>query len=111
MKEVQGEAKAALAKVQENMKKYADRHRLETVEYKVRDLVLLSTKDLKWQMIGQRSKKLTERFVEPYKVKVVISSNAVCHDLPWTGLCASGAGSCHQVTAVGAYSDTFRKVL
>jgi len=48
MKEVQGEAKAALAKAQENMKKYANRHRSEAVEYKVRDLVLLSTKDLKW---------------------------------------------------------------
>jgi len=47
MKKVQEEAKAALAKVQEDMKKYADRHRSETVEYKVRDLVLLSTKDLK----------------------------------------------------------------
>jgi len=59
------------------MKKYADRHRLEAVKYKVRDLVLLSTKDLKWQMIGQRSKKLTERFAGPYKVKAIISSNAV----------------------------------
>jgi len=47
MKEIQGEAKAALAKVQEDMKKYADRHRSEAVEYKVGDLVLLSTKDLK----------------------------------------------------------------
>ena len=53
MKEVQGEAKAALAKAQENMKKYANRHRSEAVEYKVGDLVLLSTKDLKWKMIGQ----------------------------------------------------------
>jgi len=67
MKEVQGEARAALAKAQEDMRKYADRHRLEAVEYKVGDLVLLSTKDLKWQMIGRRSEKLTERFVGPYK--------------------------------------------
>jgi len=49
IKEIQGEAKAALTKVQEDIKKYADRHRSEAVEYKVRDLVLLSTK---WQMIG-----------------------------------------------------------
>jgi len=47
MKGVQEEAKAALAKAQEDMKKYADRHRSEAVEYKVGDLVLLSTKDLK----------------------------------------------------------------
>ena len=52
MKEIQEEAKAALAKAQDDMKKYANRHRLEAVEYKVGDLVRLSTKDLKWQMIG-----------------------------------------------------------
>ena len=48
IKEVQGEARAALAKAQEDMRKYADRDRSEAVEYKVGDLVLLSTKDLKW---------------------------------------------------------------
>jgi len=52
MKEVQEEAKTALAKAQEDMKKYTDRHRSEAVEYKVGDLVLLSIKDLKWQMIS-----------------------------------------------------------
>jgi len=82
IKEVQGEAKVALAKAQEDMKKYADRHRSEVVEYKVRDLVLLNTKDLKWQMVGQRSKKLTERFIGPYKVKAIISSNTVELELP-----------------------------
>ena len=84
MKEVQGEAKAALAKAQEDMKKYADRHRSEAVEYKVGDLVLLSTKDLKWQMIGRRSEKLMERFVGPYKVKAIVSSNVIELDLPTT---------------------------
>jgi len=69
---------------QEDIKKYVDRHRLEAVEYKVGDLVLLSTKDLKWQMIGQRSEKLTKRFVGPYRVKTIISSNAVELDLPTT---------------------------
>jgi len=84
MKEVQGEAKAALTKAQEDMKKYADRHRSEAVEYKVGDLVLLSTKDLKWQIISQHSEKVTERFIGPYKVKAIISSNAVELDLPST---------------------------
>ena len=84
VKEVQGEAKAALAKAQEDMKKYADKHRSEAVEYKVGDLVLLSTKDLKWQMVGWRSEKLTERFVGPYKVKAIISSNVVELELPTT---------------------------
>jgi len=47
IKEIQGKAKTALTKAQEDIKKYADRHRSEAVEYKVGDLVLLSTKDLK----------------------------------------------------------------
>ena len=50
------------------MKRYADKHRSEAVEYKVGDLMLLSTKDLKWQMVGRRSEKLTEWFVELYSV-------------------------------------------
>jgi len=33
-------------------------------------------------MIGQRSEKLTERFVGPYKVKAIVSSNAIELDLP-----------------------------
>ena len=70
MKEVQEEAKTALGKVQEDMRRYVDRHRVEIVGYKIRDLVLLSTKDLKWQMVGWCSEKLVEQFVGPYKIKV-----------------------------------------
>ena len=51
------------------MKKFTDRKREKGEEYRVGDLVLLSTKDLKWQMKGRRSEKLTERFVGPYKSK------------------------------------------
>jgi len=51
MEEVQSEAKTALTKVQEEMRRYADKKRGEAIEYKVGDLVLLSTKDLKWQMV------------------------------------------------------------
>jgi len=54
------------------------------VEYKVGDLVLLSTKDLKWQMISRRSEKLTERFVGHYKVKAIVSSNVIELDLSTT---------------------------
>jgi len=39
-------------------------------------------KDLKWQMKGRRSEKLTERFVGSYKVKEIISSNAIELELP-----------------------------
>ena len=62
MKEIQGEVKAALGKVQE-IKRYTDRKRVEVDEYRVGDLVMLSTKDLKYQMAGRRTEKLTERFV------------------------------------------------
>jgi len=82
MKKVQEEAKAALEKAQENMRRYADRHRGEAVVYKVGDLVLLSTKDLKWQMVGWRSEKLVKQFVGPYKIKAIISSNIVELELP-----------------------------
>jgi len=46
--------------------------------------VLLSTKDLKWQMVRQCSEKLTEQFVGPYKIKAIISSNVVELDLSTT---------------------------
>ena len=74
MEEVQSEAKAALTKSQEDMRRYADRKRGEAVEYKVGDLVLLSTKDLKWQMVSRSLEKLVERFIGPYKIKAIISS-------------------------------------
>jgi len=77
MKKIQEEAKAALEKAQEEMKKFANRRQEEGEEYKVGDLVLLSTKDLKWQMKGRRSEKLTEHFVGPYKVKGIVSSNVI----------------------------------
>jgi len=84
MKEIQEEAKAALGKVQADMKKYADKKRSDVEEYKVGDLVMLSTKDLKYQMVGRRMEKLTERFVGPYKIKKIVSSNAIELELPST---------------------------
>jgi len=82
IKKIQEEAKAALGKVQEKMKKFANRKWREGEEYKVGDLVLLSTKDLKWQIKGRRLEKLTEHFVGPYKVKGIVSSNAIELELP-----------------------------
>jgi len=82
MKKIQEEAKAALEKAQEEMKKFANRRQREEEEYRVGDLVLLSTKDLKWQMKGKRSEKLTECFVGPYKVKEIVSSNTIELELP-----------------------------
>ena len=82
MKRIQKEAKAALGKAQEEMKKFVNRKHREGEEYRVGDLVLLSTKDLKWQMKGRRSEKLTKHFVGPYRVKGIISSNATELELP-----------------------------
>ena len=77
IKEIQDEAKAVLEKAQKKIKKYINRKRAEVDEYKVEDLVMLSTKDLKYQMIERRIEKLIERFVEFYKIKKIISTNIV----------------------------------
>jgi len=82
IKKIQKEAKAALEKAQEKIKKYIDRKQGEGKEYKVGDLVLLNTKDLKWQIVERRSEKLTEQFVGPYKVKEIILTNAIELELP-----------------------------
>jgi len=80
MKKVYEEAEAALRKMQEEMKKYADRGRKETKVWKKGDRVLLSTKDLVFK--ERPTKKLTERYVEPYVIEEVVSSNAVKLQLP-----------------------------
>ena len=84
MKEIQEEVRAALKKAQEEMKQYADRKRREEDKYQKGDLVILSTKDLKWQMKERRIEKLTEQFISPYKVKRVVSTNAIELELPLT---------------------------
>ena len=77
IKKIQEEAKAVLGKAQEEMKKYTDRKREKVNEYKVEDLVIFSTKDLKYQMVSRRIEKLMERFVGPYKVKKIILVNVL----------------------------------
>jgi len=61
-----------------------NRKRIEVNEYKVGNLVMLSTKDLKYQMIRRRIEKLIERFIGLYKIKQIISLNAVELELPST---------------------------
>ena len=80
MKKVHEEAEAALRKTQEEMKKYADRSRKKMEEWKKGDQVLLSTKNLVFK--ERLSKKLTERYVGPYAIEEVVSSNAVKLQLP-----------------------------
>jgi len=84
IKEIQKEEKATLSKAQEEMKKYADRKKGEVDNYKVEDLVMFSTKDLKYQMVRRRTKKLTERFMGPYKIKKIVLTNVVELKLPRT---------------------------
>ena len=80
MKRVHEEAEAALRKTQEEMKRYADRGRKEAENWKKGDRVLLSTKDLVFK--ERPTKKLTERYVGPYAIEEVVSSNAVKLQLP-----------------------------
>jgi len=82
IKEIQEKVKVALSKAQEEMKNSMDKKRAEVNEYKVEDLVMLSTKDLKYQMVRRRTEKLMERFIGPYKVKKIISLNTVELELP-----------------------------
>ena len=57
------------------MKRYVDRGRKETEKWKKGDRVLLNTKNLVFK--EKPSKKLTERYVGPYVIEEVVSSNAV----------------------------------
>ena len=85
VKEMEGihkETKAALKKSQEEIKKYVDRNKKQVVEYKVGDRVLLSMKDLMWQMRNRETKKLIEKFVGPYRIRKIILENVVELDLP-----------------------------
>jgi len=75
MKKVHEEAAAALRKTQEEMKRYADRNRKETKEWKKRDRVMLSMKDLVFKKRPVR--KLIERYVGLYVIEEVVLLNAV----------------------------------
>jgi len=57
---------------------------MQLEEYGVGDLVMLSTKDLEYQMVEKRTKKLIERFISPYKIKKIVLLNAVELELPST---------------------------
>jgi len=80
LKRVQEKVGAALKKTQEEMKRYTDRNRKETEEWKKGDRVMLSTKDLVFK--ERLVCKLVERYVGPYKVEEVVLSNAVKLRLP-----------------------------
>jgi len=57
---------------------------MQLEEYGVGDLVMLSTKDLEYQMVEKRTKKLIERFISSYKIKKIVLLNAIELELPST---------------------------
>jgi len=80
MKKVHEKAGVALKRTQEEMKRYVDRSRKETERWKKGDRVLLSTKDLVFKERPVR--KLMERYVGPYAIEEVVSTNTVKLRLP-----------------------------
>ena len=77
MKERHEEARAALVRSQEEMKRQIDRNRKEAEEYRVGDKVLISTKDFSVELMKRVTKKLTEKFIGPYVVRKIVSENVV----------------------------------
>ena len=75
MKKVHKEAGAVLKKVQENMKRQADRGRKKTKDWKKGDRVMLSTKDLVFK--ERLARKLVDQYVGPYTIEEVVSTNIV----------------------------------
>ena len=73
LKKMQEEA--ALRKTQEEMKRYVDRKRKETKEWKKGDRVMLNTKDLVFKKRPVR--KLVEQYIGPYEIEKVVSTNVV----------------------------------
>jgi len=80
LKRVQEEAGAVLKRMQEEMKRYADRNRKETEEWKKGDRIMLSTKDLVFK--ERPVCKLVERYVGSYEIEEVVLLNAVKLQLP-----------------------------
>jgi len=82
IKERHEEARAALVKSQEEMKRQADRSSKEVEKYRVGDKILISTKDFSMELRKRAMKKLMEKFIGPYMVKKIVSENAVKLELP-----------------------------
>ena len=64
-----------MKKMQEEMKRYVDKKRKEAENWRKRDKVMLSTKDLVFKK--RLVRKLVERYMEPYKIEEVVSMNVV----------------------------------
>jgi len=80
IKKVHKKAGATLKKAQEDMKRQVDRERKETEDWKKGNKVMLSTKDLVFK--ERPARKLVDRYVGPYTIEKVVSTNAVKLRLP-----------------------------
>ena len=80
IKKVQEEVGAALKRMQEDMKRQADKERKESKKWKKGDKVILSMKDLVFK--ERPVKELVDWYVGPYIIKEVVSTNAVKLWLP-----------------------------
>ena len=67
MKKVYEKAEAVLKKVQEDIKRQADKRRKETKDWKKGDRVMLSTKDLVFK--ERPARKLVDRYIGPYTIE------------------------------------------
>ena len=74
--------RVVLVKLQEEMKRQADRSRKEAEEYRVGNKVLISRKNFSMKLMKRVTKKLIEKFIGPYVVKKVVLENMVELELP-----------------------------
>ena len=82
MKERHEEARAALVRLQEEMKRQVNRNRREAEEYRVGDKVLINMKDFLMELMKRATKKLMEKFIRLYVVKKIVLENVVELELP-----------------------------
>ena len=75
IRRVQEKAEVALKKMQEEMRRQANKGRQKVEDWKKGEKVMLSTKDLVFK--ERPAKKLTKRYVGLYKIEEVVSKNAV----------------------------------
>jgi len=75
IKQVQEEAGAVLKKAQEDMKRQADKRRKKIEDWKKKDRVLLSTKDLVSK--ERLARKLVDQYIGSYTIEEVVSTNVV----------------------------------
>ena len=70
-------AKVTLKKLHKEIKKYVDKNKKKAVKYKIENRMLLSTTNLVQQIRNKEAKKLTKKFMKPYKIKKIILENVV----------------------------------